>query len=202
MVGQQQILSRFLLAPSQQYDQNHQDRIRQHWEDTYRFKQAAVLIPLVHRENGLNVVLTRRAKHLKHHPGQIAFPGGRFEPTDEDLIATAIRETFEETNINCSRNDVHGCLSTLPTMSGYMVTPFIATIDSDYTPIADPNEVDCIFEAPLNHLLNPNNICQYEFLLNGNNHSVYNIPFEDYSIWGATAQMIKLLSDQIWHDDL
>lgn len=202
MVGQQQILSRFILAPSQQYDQSHQDRIRQHWEDSYRFKQAAVLIPLVHREYGFNVVLTRRAKHLKHHPGQIAFPGGRFEQTDDDLIATAIRETFEETNITCNRNDILGSLATLPTVSGYIVTPFIATINSDYTPIADHNEVDCIFEAPLHYLLNPKNIRQHEFLINGNNHHVYNIPYEDYSIWGATAQMIKLLSDQIWHDDL
>ena len=193
MVGQQQILSRFLLAPSLQYDQNHQDRIRQHWEDSYRFKQAAVLIPLVHRENGFNVVLTRRAKHLKHHPGQIAFPGGRFEPTDEDLIATAIRETFEETNITCYRNDVHGCLSTLPTISGYMVTPFIATIDPDYIPIADPNEVEHIFEVPLIHLLNPSNIRQHQFLINGKTHHVYNIPYKNYSICDKNVHFIYIL---------
>ncbi|MCG3887473.1 CoA pyrophosphatase [Photobacterium leiognathi] len=202
MVEQQQILSRFILAPSLQYDQSHEVRIRQHWNASHPFKQAAVLILLVRRNNGFNVVLTRRAEHLKHHPGQIAFPGGRFEPTDSDLISTALRETFEETNIICHRHDVLGNLPALPTVSGYMVTPFIATINPDYIAIPDPNEVDMIFEAPLNHLLNPDNIRQHKFLINGKNHHVYNIPYEGYPIWGATAQMIKLLSDQIWDDNL
>lgn len=202
MREQQQMLSRFLLAPTLQYDQSHHDRIRMHWADSHPFKQAAVLIPLIRRRHGFHVLLTRRAEHLKHHPGQIAFPGGRYETSDTDLIATALRETFEETRIVCHRQDVLGHLPALSTVSGYMVTPFIATISAQYQAIPDPNEVDHIFEVPLNYLLNPQNIRRHHFLLKGRYHHVYNIPYEHYSIWGATAQMIKLLSDQIWHDHL
>ncbi len=123
MGEQQQILTRFLMAPSQQYDASHKRRIDHHFSDDIHFKPAAVLIPLVPREQGFNVVLTRRAEHLKHHPGQIAFPGGRFETSDNDLITTALRETYEETGIVCQRNNVIGQLTPLATTSGYIVTP-------------------------------------------------------------------------------
>lgn len=196
----QQILTRFLMAPSQQYDASHKRRINRHFNDDTSFKPAAVLIPLVPRKHGFNVVLTRRAEHLKHHPGQIAFPGGRFETQDHDLITTALRETFEETGIICQRNNVIGQLTPLATTSGYIVTPFISTISNDYCPKPDPGEVDAIFEVPLNYLLNPNNIRSHQFHLRGESHRVYAIPYHNYSIWGATAQMIKLLSNQIWED--
>ncbi|MCD9517263.1 CoA pyrophosphatase [Photobacterium phosphoreum] len=200
MGEQQQILTRFLMAPSQQYDASHKRRIDHHFTDDIDFKPAAVLIPLVPREQGFNVVLTRRTEHLKHHPGQIAFPGGRFEAPDIDLIATALRETYEETGIICQRNNVIGQLTPLATTSGYIVTPFISTISSNYNAKPDPGEVDAIFEVPLNYLLDPKNIKSHQFHLRGECHRVYAIPYNNYSIWGATAQMIKLLSNQIWED--
>ncbi|MCP4957396.1 CoA pyrophosphatase [Photobacterium aquimaris] len=200
MNEQQQLLTRFLMAPSQQYDKSHKRRIDHHFNDDINFKPAAVLIPLVPRKQGFNVVLTRRAEHLKHHPGQIAFPGGRFEETDNDLITTALRETYEETGIICQRNNVIGQLTPLVTTSGYIVTPFISTISSNYNAKPDPGEVDAIFEVPLNYLLDPQNIKSHQFHLRGEFHRVYAIPYNNYSIWGATAQMIKLLSNQIWED--
>ncbi|PSW07302.1 CoA pyrophosphatase [Photobacterium lipolyticum] len=199
MNNQQQILSRFLLAPTTNYDTSHNVRVRQYVSKTDTFKQAAVLIPLVPRNDSFNILLTRRAKHLKHHPGQVAFPGGRHEAYDVDLIATAIRETKEETGILCKRSHILGQLPSLPTISGYMVTPFLSTIAPDYTPQLDPNEVDELFEVPIHYLLNPVNMRTQQFRVEGKIHTIYSIPFSNYSIWGATAQMIKLLSKQLWY---
>jgi 8-oxo-dGTP pyrophosphatase MutT (NUDIX family) len=200
MISQQQILSRFMLAPTTDYDKSHNERVRQHVSATDTFKPAAVLIPLVPRNNTYNIVLTRRANHLKHHPGQIAFPGGRQESFDQDLAATALRETKEETGILCSRNHILGQLPALPTISGYMVTPFLSTIAPDYKPQLDPSEVDELFEVPIQYLLNPLNMHSQQFQINGHLHNIYSIPFSNYSIWGATAQMIKVLSNQLWYD--
>lgn len=196
---QQQLLARFLLAPLSSYDQSHSARVLRHVAASKPLKQAAVLIPLVPRDNTFNVVFTRRARHLKHHPGQVAFPGGRYEPQDVDLIATAIRETKEETGILCSRNHILGQLPSLPTISGYMVTPFLSTIPEDYRPALDPNEVDDLFEVPIEYLLNPVNMHTEKITINGMKHNIYAIPYSDYSIWGATAQMIRLLSNQLWY---
>ncbi|MCW8327306.1 CoA pyrophosphatase [Photobacterium sp. SDRW27] len=196
---QQQLLARFLLAPLTNYDQSHSARVRQHVAASSTLKQAAVLIPLVPRNNSFNVVFTRRARHLKHHPGQIAFPGGRYEQQDVDLIETAIRETREETGILCNRSHILGQLPSLPTISGYIVTPYLSTIPKDYRPALDPNEVDDLFEVPIQYLLNPMNMRTEKFTIDGIKHNIYAIPYSEYSIWGATAQMIKLLSKQLWY---
>lgn len=199
MNDQQQLLARFLLAPQTSYDQSHSARVRQHVSASGSFKQAAVMIPLVPRQNTFNVVLTRRARHLKHHPGQIAFPGGGYESQDIDLIETAIRETKEETGILCNRARILGQLPTLPTISGYIVTPYLSIISPDYRPDLDPNEVDDLFEVPIEYLLNPVNMRTAKFTIDGIKHNIYAISFSKYSIWGATAQMIKLLSKQLWY---
>lgn len=199
MNEQQHLLTRFLLAPQANYDPSHSARIRQYLARRQALKQAAVLIPLVPRGNSFHVVLTRRANHLKHHPGQISFPGGRYEPQDVDLIETALRETAEETGILCSREHILGQLPVLPTISGYLVTPYLSVISPDYRPNLDPNEVDALFEVPIRHLLNPMNMHTERVQINGSIHNIYAIPYQKYSIWGATAQMIKLLSSQLWY---
>jgi len=196
---QQQLLARFLLAPQTSYDQSHSARVRQHVSASGSFKRAAVMISLVPRQNTFNVVLTRRASHLKHHPGQIAFPGGGYESQDADLIETAIRETKEETGILCNRGRILGQLPSLPTISGYIVTPYLSVISPNYRPVLDPNEVDVLFEVPIQHLLNPVNMHTAKFTIDGIKHNIYAIPYGDYSIWGATAQMIRLLSKQLWY---
>ena len=196
---QQQLLARFLLAPLANYDQSHTARIRQRVASSKSLKRAAVLIPLVPRGDTFNVVFTRRARHLKHHPGQIAFPGGRYEPQDVDLIETAIRETKEETGILCNRNHILGQLPSLPTISGFLVTPYLSTVPENYRPALDPNEVDDLFEVPIQYLLNPANMRTERVTIDGVNHNIYAIPYSNYSIWGATAQMIKLLSNQLWY---
>ncbi|KHT65190.1 DNA mismatch repair protein MutT [Photobacterium gaetbulicola] len=197
---QQQIITRFLLAPQASYDQSHTSRVRQYIRDGYQLKPAAVLIPLVPRHDSFSMIFTRRAQHLKHHPGQVSFPGGRFEPQDIDLIDTALRETHEETGILCNRDSIIGQLPSLPTISGYIVTPYLSVISPDYRPELDPNEVDELFEAPIEHVLNPMNIRIQKVTLKGKTHNIYSVPFSKYSIWGATAQMLKVLSDQLWYE--
>ncbi|GHA37718.1 CoA pyrophosphatase [Photobacterium aphoticum] len=200
MNTQAHLLTRFLLAPQASYDASHTNRIQQSLNLRDPLKQAAVLIPLVPRQNHYHVVFTRRAQHLKHHPGQVSFPGGKYESHDRDLIATALRETHEETGIVCSRENIIGQLPALPTVSGYLVTPFLSIISPDYTPTLDANEVDELFEVPLDYLLNPVNMRAQEVTIRGKKHHIYSVPFHQYSIWGATAQMIKVLSKQLWHE--
>lgn len=200
MITQHHMLSRFLLAQPGQYDRSHHRRIKQLLPDSSRFKPAAVMIPLVARNDGYHVILTRRARQLKHHPGQVAFPGGRFEIEDGELMTTAIRETQEEIGILCDRKDILGQLPALPTLSGYMVTPFLSTITADYQPVLDHNEVDSIFEVPITFLLDPRNMRTQHFMFRGRSHTIYAIPYKEYAIWGATAQIVKALSHQIWVD--
>lgn len=200
MYSQQHIVTRFLLAPQAAYDPTHTSRVQRYLDPNRPLKQAAVLIPLVLRQNTFHVVFTRRAQHLKHHPGQVSFPGGRFEASDKDLIDTALRETWEETGIICQRADIIGQLPKLPTISGYIVTPYLSVISPHYRPALDPNEVDELFEAPLDYILNPGNMRTQNVIIAGKTHSIYSVPFSKYSIWGATAQMLKVLSEQLWHE--
>lgn len=193
------IVTRFMLAPSAHYDSTHSVRVRSHLKPSLRLKQAAVLIPLVPRPEGFNVVFTSRAKHLKHHPGQVSFPGGRKEPQDVDLIDTAIRETYEETGILCTRDNIIGHLPALPTISGYMVTPYLGLVSPHYRPELDFNEVEELFEAPLDYVLNPMNMRTQKVSVQGKGHNIYSVPYQKYAIWGATAQMLKVLSKQLWY---
>lgn len=196
----QHLISRFILSSPATYDTSHTQRIEQHLIPGKALKPAAVLIPLVIRDDGIHIIFTRRAKHLKHHPGQVSFPGGRYEVEDGDLIDTAIRETHEETGILCNRSNIVGQLPSLATISGYIVTPYLSVIPAQYTPYLDPNEVDELFEAPASFVLNPMNMATLPISIKGQKHHIYSVSFGKYAIWGATAQMLKVLSKQLWHE--
>ena len=118
---------------------------------------AAVLIPVVMRDEGLSVLLTRRSPRLRHHGGQISFPGGRQDPGDENLIATALRETEEELGIPARLIEVIGTLNPLNTVSRFEVLPVLGLLDGNYPLILSPDEVDHAFEVPLTHLLDRRN---------------------------------------------
>ncbi len=161
-------------------------------------KSAAVLIALVNNCNadkchtsGLQVLLTKRASHLKHHPSQISFPGGKAEPTDKDLIHTALREAQEEIGLSPKTVSIVGQLSSYEIISGYQVTPIVAIIDSPQRYQKDDNEVDEIFQVPLQHFLQPQNHGSIVSYRNGRYHNVYFSPYQHYNIWGATAAMLK-----------
>lgn len=153
-------------------------------------RPAAVLIPLICRPTGLHVLFTQRAAHLRHHPGQISFPGGKHEATDEDLLTTALRETYEEIGLQCEAQKIIGKLPTIATLSGFCITPYVGLFQpSTYT--LDSSEVAEVFELPLEHFLQDQ---QYlSILLNSKQQSreVYFIHCDNRWIWGASALMMK-----------
>jgi len=167
-------------------------------------KSAAVLIALVNNSNtdemnanGLQVLLTKRASHLKHHPSQISFPGGKVEPTDKSLIHTALREAEEEIGLSPDAVSIIGQLPNYEIISGYQVTPIIALVESPQYYKKDVNEVDEIFHVPLQHFLQPKNHRSIISYHNGRHHNVHFFPYKHYNIWGATAAMLKDLVEHI-----
>ncbi|OBT13162.1 coenzyme A pyrophosphatase [Vibrio sp. UCD-FRSSP16_10] len=167
--------------------------------DQSQLRPAAVLIGLVERNNSLYVVLTKRAAHLKHHPGQVSFPGGKFEQSDEQLSLTAIRETHEEVGIEPSMINIIGALPAIPTISRFAVTPFIAMIDANYQSKIDPNEVAEVFEVPAQFLFSSANLFHFHFELKTVTHKVFAIPYRQHFIWGVTAQIIDAVQRQLSH---
>ena len=163
-----------------------------------QLRPSAVLIPIVERREGLTVLLTERAAHLKHHPGQISFPGGQMERGDRDLQETALRETREEIGVGPEHVAVAGYLAPLPTVSGYVVTPVVGLVTADIGLCIDEREVAEAFEVPLDFLLDSANqehsLRRYE----GIDIPVITYYYQARKIWGATAAMIAMLQRQLY----
>ena len=156
------------------------------------YKPAAVLVPLVQRE-ALTLLLTQRPLHLKHHPGQISFPGGRAEPSDRDAIATALRETHEEIGLAHQHIEVIGSLPPYHTVTNYAVTPVVALVQPPFALMLDPGEVVDAFEVPLDFILDPANHEKRSRPWQGRERHFYAMPYQDRFIWGATAAMLRNL---------
>jgi 8-oxo-dGTP pyrophosphatase MutT (NUDIX family) len=161
--------------------------------DTLILKQAAVLVPLVARDHGLNVVLTRRSNHLPTHAGQIAFPGGRCEESDADVGATALREAHEEIGLDPRFVTLIGVSDAYETVTRFAVTPVIGLLDPNAQFTADPGEVDEIFEVPLAFLMDPANHVPQSREYQGIERRYYAMPYGDYYVWGATAGMLRAM---------
>lgn len=153
-------------------------------------KPAGVLVPLMQREEGLSILLTQRATHLRHHAGQVSFPGGRMEPHDPDVRAAALRETHEEVGIEPHRVDVIGYLGTMPTITGFAVTPVIGLVGDGPDLVVDHTEVDYAFEVPLAHVLDARNDQLVDREYEGRRFSMIEFHYGGERIWGATAYMI------------
>lgn len=160
-------------------------------------RDAAVLVPIVDAPNP-SVILTKRSSALKHHPGQISFPGGKLEPTDASVVAAALREADEE--IALRDLDVLGTLSSHETVTGFSVTPVLGLVPADYVAKADGQEVDEIFEVPLAHVLTPGNYRVESRVWRGQPRYYFTVPWGPYYIWGATARMLRALADRMEHD--
>ena len=151
---------------------------------------AAVLIPIITREASLSVLLTERSPDLKHHAGQISFPGGRMDATDRNIRATALRETHEEVGIDPANVEIIGYLDPNPTVTGYAVTPVVALVELQQELIIDPLEVKSAFEVPLPFLLDEDNQKSAEREFEGVMVPIAEFNFGQYRIWGATASML------------
>lgn len=157
--------------------------------------EAAVLVPIVERNDGLKVILTKRSNNLKQHPGQISFPGGKSEKIDKSLVATALRETKEEIGISEKNVEILGQLPKHVTITGFKITPFIGRIRMGFSTEIQTSEVSEIFEVPLSYLSNPKNFRVESVKWKGKKRFFYSIPYGPYYIWGATARILKNLAD-------
>ncbi len=160
------------------------------------FVDAAVLIAVTDRAEP-GVILTQRPMTMRSHPGQIAFPGGRMDASDVDLIEAALREAQEEVGLAPSSAEIIGLTDTYRTVTSYVVTPVLAVVPPDVSLKANDEEVDAIFEAPLSFLLNPANQKTNTLDWEGMPREFYEIHWEDRHIWGATAAMIVNLSRRL-----
>ena len=153
--------------------------------------EAAVLVPMVMRPEGVTVLLTQRTAHLNDHAGQISFPGGRIESTDASPIAAAIRETEEETGLRHEHIEVLGALPRYLTSSGFAINPITALVKPGFELNPDTFEVAEVFEVPLSFLTNPEHYRLHRATLaDGTTRQYYSAPWNQYFIWGATAAML------------
>jgi 8-oxo-dGTP pyrophosphatase MutT (NUDIX family) len=160
-------------------------------------RAAAVLIPLVLHPAGVSVLFTERAAHLSTHAGQVSFPGGAFEKQDIDLVATALRETQEETGIPIERVEVVASLAEYFTISRYRVTPVVGLLQPGFEMAPDPGEVAAVFELPLEVLLD---VRRYERRMverNGQRGFTHFLEHDGRVVWGATAGMLMMLAKSL-----
>lgn len=156
-------------------------------------RKAAVLIPLLDINGELHLILTQRPLHLRAHPGQISFPGGKIEPSDPDAIAAALREAEEEIGLLRQNVEVIGTFPAHNTFTGFEITPVIGIIKQAFDLKLDPGEVADCFTVPLSFVIAPGNRHQKRFLRQGRYYRVHFIPYQQRFIWGATAAIIDHL---------
>ena len=155
-------------------------------------KPAGVLIPVIeHDAANLSLLLTQRSAELKHHAGQVSFPGGRWEPDDTDIVATALRETHEEVGISQDDVTVIGYLQPMPTITGYAVTPIVGVVSGDIELRLDRTEVEYSFEVPLPFLMDIDNQKMVERDVDGRMTTMAEYHYDGERIWGATAFIIR-----------
>jgi len=167
------------------------------WPDGEALIPAAVLFPIVERATGHTVLLTQRNPHLRDHPGQISFPGGRIEALDPSPLHAALREAEEEVGLSSDCVVPLGYLPEYRTGTGFQVTPVVGLVRPPFEARLDPFEVAEVFEVPLSFLLDPANHKRHALYYRGAMREFYAMPYGDYFIWGATAGMIRLLYERL-----
>lgn len=180
------------MRPSSDFDLNtDQDR------PPGRVIRPAAVLVAVCPDQEPSVLLTKRSSRLKHHPGQIAFPGGKCDPGDADVVETALREAWEEVGLSPETVSVKGVLPPHETISNFSVTPVLAQIDVPLTPVPEAGEVDEVFRVPLSHVLDPTRYSVQSRLWRGRWRRYHTVPYGPYYIWGATAWILRSLAEQV-----
>ena len=162
---------------------------------------AAVLVPLIWRESDWQILMTKRAAHLSHHAGQISFPGGALDASDNGLIDTALREAHEEISLAPLSVRVMGSLLPVRSPAGYIVQPIVGIIGGDiFNELRpDPAEVDSIFTLPLAHIGQPDNFSLSPRQTNGHCNSYWVVSHPEHHIWGLSARVLNDLRQRLYH---
>ena len=160
-------------------------------------RPAAVLIPVVDRPQP-TVLLTQRSAHLNEHAGQISFPGGKIDATDDSPLETALREAEEEIGLSRDFIDPIGYLDLYGTSFGFRILPTVARVSPGFKLQVNPSEVDDAFEVPLAFLMNPANHQLHSKEFRGVERFYYAMPYGDRYIWGATAGILRVLYERIF----
>jgi 8-oxo-dGTP pyrophosphatase MutT (NUDIX family) len=167
-----------------------------------RLKRAAVLIPLYKKDGEYYILFTRRTEEVKHHKGQISFPGGGQDKKDKDLLATALREAQEEMGIEEKDVRILGELDDICTATtDFCVSPFVAVIPYPYPYKVNREEIEEVIEVPLSELLDERRFRQELHERDGEPFRVYFYRHQGHTIWGATAGILKQLLDLLPEDD-
>jgi len=159
-----------------------------------RLRPAGVLVAISLVEEVPRVILTKRSSVLKHHPGQIAFPGGKVDEGDTDVTAAALREAWEEIGLPSELPEVIGLLPSHETVTSFQVTPVVALLNERFEIRPEAGEVAEVFSVPLAHVLDEKNYIVESRSWRGTRRHYYTVPFGPYYIWGATARMLRNLA--------
>ncbi|VAV92459.1 Uncharacterized Nudix hydrolase NudL [hydrothermal vent metagenome] len=160
-------------------------------------KPAAVLVPLILRKTGWQVLLTLRSEQMPFHAGQISFPGGRCAADDADMQATSLREFEEETGVPQQQVKILGQFEQYHTVTNFRITPFVGVIAPPVRLSPDPREVAEIFEVPFSFVSNLSNFKRQSALWQGQQRFYYSIPWQNRYIWGATAGLLRTLAKRM-----
>jgi 8-oxo-dGTP pyrophosphatase MutT (NUDIX family) len=159
-------------------------------------REAGVLVPVWIRPDGPRLLLTKRASHLKHHPGQIAFPGGKVDAGDASPQAAALREAMEEIALPPHLVQVVGPIAPHTTVTGFRMMPYLALVRDDFDPKPEAGEVAEVFTVPLSHVLAPAHYRVEQRRWMGRWRRYYAVPYGPYYIWGATAMILRRLAER------
>jgi len=181
------------MAPSSDYDLNPDVVL----PEGRRLRPAGVLVPIDLSGPEPMLWLTKRSSALKHHPGQVAFPGGKQDEGDADVTAAALRESWEEIGLRPELVRVLGTMPSHETVTAFDVTPVIGVIEQGFTPVPEAGEVDEIFAVPLAHVTELSRFRIESRRWRGARRHYFTVPYGPYYIWGATARMLRAMAEAL-----